>query len=114
MKYQISKIQRGGIGVDATGMLTLGLSGAENFYVNDNGELVFDDGSKESSIANTNSSVVFNIYIGRESRIFDFMVSNEEVNENFALLGFIISYETKDFQVFKGEDTYLNDNSGVI
>ncbi len=114
LKYQISKIQRGGIGVDATGMLTLGLSGAENFYVNDNGELVFDDGSKESSIANTNSSVVFNIYIGRESRIFDFMVSNEEVNENFALLGFIISYETKDFQVFKGEDTYLNDNSGVI
>lgn len=113
-KYQISKLQRGGLGVDATGELTFGLSNATNFYAGDNGEVIFDDGSEESSIANTNSSTILNIYIGRESRVFDFKVSNDTVNENFALLGFIISYETKDFQVFKGEDTYLTDNSGVV
>ena len=113
-KYQISKLQRGGIGVDEVGALTFGLSNAGNFHAGDNGEVIFDDGSEESSIANTNSSTILNIYIGRESRVFDFKVSNDVVNENFALLGFIISYETKDFQVFKGADTYLTDNSGVV
>ena len=103
-----------GLGVDEVGALTFGLSNANNFYAGDNGEVIFDDGSEESSIANTNSSTILNIYIGRESRVFDFKVSNDVVNENFALLGFIISYETKDFQVFRGEDTYLTDNSGVV
>ena len=113
-KYQISRLKRGGLCMDGIGALTFGLSGAENFHAGDNGEIIFDDGTEESSIGNTNSSTILNIYIGRESRVFDFKISNDQPDENFALLGFIISYETKDFQVFRGEDTYLTDNSGVI
>ena len=63
---------------------------------------------------NLKSSTILNIYIGKESRVFDFTISNNQPNENFALLGFIIQYETKDFNVFDGQDTYLNENSGVI
>lgn len=113
-KYQISKVQRGGLGIDFIGGDTLGLSNAGYFYIDDNGNLVFDDGTEESHKNNNNNSIILNIFVGHESRTFDIKISNNNVNENFSLLGFIIQYETKDFSVFNGEDTYLTDNSGVI
>lgn len=113
-KYQITKSKIGGLGMDFTGGGTFGYSIAENFYAGENGEVIFDDGSADNNYTNGNNSVILNIMVGRESRTFDIKISNNRLNENFSLLGFIIQYETKDFNRFNGEDTYLTDNDGVI
>lgn len=107
--YQINVTSRGGLGVDMVGGTLAGWSVANEASASGTGSAT----SIDHHTANSNNSKIFNIYLGRESRTFSFQIENNNVDENFALLGFIIQYETKDFNVFDGSMTYLNSNSGL-
>lgn len=108
--YQINNVSRGGLGTDLVGGVTMGWSVASEASASGTGSA----SHTEHHSANSNNSKIFNIYIGRESRTFTFQIENNKVDENFALLGFVIQYETKDFNVFDGKMTYLNGNSGLF
>lgn len=109
--YQFAPKALGGLDTELFSCSTLGLSESTSFSERE-GQVIYTGDSNEKN--NSNNAAILNIYIGRQSRTFGFRIYNNKINENFALLGFVIQYQNMDFNVFDGSDTYLNSNSGLF
>ena len=94
----------GGMGYDNFGALLYGTSITDTYTDTDLG--IAGDGDTGSSSSTDNTNDVYSVRIGRDARTFKFRVSNNNVDENFGLLGFIIQFQNKDSEHFDGSKTY--------
>lgn len=93
----------GGLGVDQFGALTWGTSQHDTYTDVDMG-LSDETGTAESSETDQ-SHTVFDIGVGIDSRTLKVKFTNNEVNETFALMGWVLLYQEKDTARFDGNYT---------
>lgn len=96
----------GGLGYDQFGALLFGTSLTNTYSNTDLGIVADDESSSSNSTATDSSNDVYSIAIKRDARTFKFRISNNEVDENFAFLGFAIQFRNKDVDRFDGSKTY--------
>lgn len=105
-EYQISPPLSGGLGSHMYGEAIFG-GGTSSDYTDTGTGGSGGGGISGHHVSNTNNSKPLYIYINHVSRTFGFQVENNKVDENFSLLGFVIQFETKDFNNTDGGVTYL-------
>lgn len=93
----------GGMGCDQFGASVFGTSLTDTYTYADLG---INNTIDSKSSATDASNDVYSVAIRRDARTFKFRVSNNEVDENFGLLGFIIRFDNKDSERFDGNKTY--------
>lgn len=104
-EYTISPPLIGGLGSHTFGTEIYGGGQAEDYFsIRDAGN---SSGTAGHHVANTNNSKPLFIYINHKSRTFSFQIENSKPDENFALLGFMIQFETGDYGNTDGTLTYL-------
>jgi hypothetical protein len=94
---RLSTGESGGIGVDNIGALLYGTSQVDTYTAEDlglTGVVGLEESASSSSTDSTHS--VFDIGVNLDSRTLKVEFSNNNLNESFTLLGWIITYQTKD------------------
>lgn len=104
-EYTISPPLAGGLGSHMYGEAIFGGGVAEDYIgqVNAGGS----SGTAGHHVSNTNNSKPLYIDIKHKSRTFSFQIENDKPDENFALLGMMIQFETGDFDAVDGQLKYL-------
>lgn len=93
----------GGLGTDEFGALLLGSSEADEYTLADLG---LDDSDFGTSTSTDNSTSVYDIGATLDSRTLKVEFKNENLNEYFTLLGWVVLYRTKDSARFDGDFTF--------
>lgn len=105
-EYTISPPLFGGLGSHMFGEAIWG-GGTASDYQGAGQQTGGSSGTAGHHVANTNNSKPIFIDIKHRSRTFGFQIENNKPNENFALLGFMIQFETGDFDSVDGQLKYL-------
>lgn len=105
-EYTISPPLAGGLGSYMYGEAIFG-GGTADDYLSGSGSTGGSSGTSGHHVANTNNSKPLYIDIKHKSRTFSFQVENNKADENFALLGIFIQFETGDFDAVDGQLKYL-------
>lgn len=106
-EYTISPPLSGGLGSHMYGEAVFGGGTVEDYISSGTGGGASSDSVAGHHVSNTNNSKPLYIYINHVSRTFGFQIENDKPDENFALLGFVIQCETKDYGNTDGGVTYL-------
>lgn len=102
----ISAEMLGGLGFDQFGSLMFGTSLTDTYTNKDLGLAGDTSETDTSSSATDSSNDVYSIGIKRDARTFKFRISNNELDETFVLLGFVIKFRNKSSERFDGSKTY--------
>ena len=105
-EYTISPPLQGGLGNHLFGNEIYGGGQAEDYFTLDT-NTGGGSGAAGHHVSNTNNSKPLFIDIKHKSRTFSFQIENSKPDENFALLGFMIQFETCDYGQTDGALTYL-------
>lgn len=105
-EYTISPPLTGGLGSHMYGEAIFG-GGKADDYLGANAGTGGSSGTSGHHVANTNNSKPLFIDIKHKSRTFGFQIENNKPDENFALLGFMIQFETGDPDSVDGQLKYL-------
>jgi hypothetical protein len=105
-EYTISPPLFGGLGSHMYGEAIFG-GGTADDYLGAGASTGGSSGTSGHHVANTNNSKSLYIDIKHKSRTFGFQIENNKPDENFALLGFMIQFETGDFDSVDGQFKYL-------
>ena len=105
-EYTISPPLLGGLGSHMYGEAIFG-GGEADDYLGTNAGTGGSSGTSGHHVANTNNSKPLFIDIKHKSRTFGFQIENNKPDENFALLGFMIQFETGDPDSVDGQLKYL-------
>ena len=95
----------GGLGYDQFAALMFG-SSVTDTYTNKDLGLGSSASDDAASSATDSTNDVYSIGVKRDARTFKFRISNNEVDETFVLLGFIIKFRNKSSERFEGSKTY--------
>ena len=96
----------GGLGAGQVGLQMFGLNMTEDYTLADLGLADIDDTDQNYLTASDSANNVYSIRIARDAQTFKFRVSNNNVDETFVLLGFIIFFRNKDSDRFDGQFAY--------
>lgn len=104
-EYTISPPLVGGLGSHLFGEQIYGGGEATDYF--NSGTTGGSSGTAGHHVSNSNNSKPLFIDIKHKSRTFSFQIENSKPDENFALLGFMIQFETGDYGSTDGTLTYL-------
>lgn len=103
-EYTISPPLAGGLGSHLFGEQIFGGGVADDYSGGNTGG---SSGTSGHHVGNTSNSKPLFIDIKHKSRTFSFQIENSKPDENFALLGIMIQFETGDFDAVDGQLRYL-------
>jgi len=101
--FRLDTSVTGGIGLDQIGAILLGTSMPDTYTESDLG---ISTGGDTSSTSTDVGHSVFDIGINLDSRVLKVEFSNDKINESFALMGWVIFLQQKDFQRMDGDFTF--------
>jgi len=101
--FRLDTSVTGGIGLDQIGAILLGTSMPDTYTESDLG---ISTGGDTSSTSTDVGHSVFDIGINLDSRVLKVEFSNDKINESFALMGWVIFLQIKDFQRMDGDFTF--------
>jgi hypothetical protein len=93
----------GGLGVDQIGSVLFGASQPDTYTLADLG---ISGGDSSSSSSTDSATSVYDVGVGLDARTLKIEFRNENLNEYFTLLGWVLLYQTKDHERFDGDFTF--------